>query len=652
MKKLGRTSRSVALLSMSLLAAAATAAATAQAAPITEFTSPQLTSPNDIQPGGDGNLWFLDGGAIGRITPTGTITEFPDTGATMLTALAPGGDGNMWFSDDTPGTQGIGRITPAGTITKFTSANSGLNPGTIPEDMTTGPNGTIWFLDAGTTKAIGEITASGQIREFAYTIDPVPDLNAITEGPDGNIWFVDRGNDPGIGRVDLNDLSGTPITEYPTPMGAMPNDVSSGADGDVYFSDTGTPAIGRVNLGELSTTPITLLTHANGLQTGGMPDAVLSGPAGDVWFDDQYSGHFAVGQVTPAGQIHEIGLSSEPWDITTGIDGNLWLPAGNMMDPFSEGVLRITPTGTVTLVSTGLGPNAAFYDGTNIVSGPDGNLWTIDNMGNPVAIDRVDVQLPPTATTGAATAITTADATIAGTVNPQGNGASVVIDYGTTSALGTTVTAGTLPTSDVNSPVSATLSGLTAGTVYDYRVEAINAYGTATGATQSFTTAAAPVTPPAGVRTPTPTPTTPSVARTLGARVGNQSITVSLPAGAGSATACLAAKGDLPVTLSSTTMTGTHGLKLRVQSAAVFIDRGARRTRTVRHHGHVKRVVVYRPNAVRRRLPATVSLPLKGLSAGVHHLRVTISYTQVVARAHQAQARTVTKTLRTTITVC
>jgi phosphodiesterase/alkaline phosphatase D-like protein len=103
----------------------------------------------------------------------------------------------------------------------------------------------------------------------------------------------------------------------------------------------------------------------------------------------------------------------------------------------------------------------------------------------------------PTATTGAASSLTDTQASIAGTVNPQGESASYAFQYGTTTAYGqqTTLTSAGSGSADV--PVSADLSGLTPGTSYHYRVIATNTSGTTVvGDDKTFaTTGTAP--PPA-----------------------------------------------------------------------------------------------------------------------------------------------------------
>jgi len=97
----------------------------------------------------------------------------------------------------------------------------------------------------------------------------------------------------------------------------------------------------------------------------------------------------------------------------------------------------------------------------------------------------------PIAVTGAATAVAATTATLPGTVNPNGGGATAWrIELGTSpSSLATVAGSGTVADGTAAVPVSAAATGLTANTTYYFRVVAQNAGGTTAGATASFTTA-------------------------------------------------------------------------------------------------------------------------------------------------------------------
>jgi sugar lactone lactonase YvrE len=66
-----------------------------------------------------------------------------------------------------------------------------------------GPDGNMWFTDAGYPSAIGRITPSGQITEFNTGVPGnARRPSGIAAGADGNMWFTDPGQAvPGETRV-------------------------------------------------------------------------------------------------------------------------------------------------------------------------------------------------------------------------------------------------------------------------------------------------------------------------------------------------------------------------------------------------------------------------------------------------------------------
>ncbi|HEV2087937.1 MAG TPA: Ig domain-containing protein, partial [Cryptosporangiaceae bacterium] len=104
----------------------------------------------------------------------------------------------------------------------------------------------------------------------------------------------------------------------------------------------------------------------------------------------------------------------------------------------------------------------------------------------------------PSATTGAATAVTSTSATLNGTVDTKGAQASLFFDHGTDPALGTATSTAALPASATGAETATlTLTGLAPATTYFYRLVAsvVSGSGDAateqdvTGSIRSFTTA-------------------------------------------------------------------------------------------------------------------------------------------------------------------
>jgi phosphodiesterase/alkaline phosphatase D-like protein len=97
--------------------------------------------------------------------------------------------------------------------------------------------------------------------------------------------------------------------------------------------------------------------------------------------------------------------------------------------------------------------------------------------------------LAPTLITYPATAINITIATLNGLVTANGSSTTVWFDYGPTVAYGTTVAATPATvTGNIGTAVSASLTGLTNGATYHYRVSGTNAIGTTNGNDVTFVT--------------------------------------------------------------------------------------------------------------------------------------------------------------------
>jgi YD repeat-containing protein len=138
---------------------------------------------------------------------------------------------------------------------------------------------------------------------------------------------------------------------------------------------------------------------------------------------------------------------------------------------------------------------AVHSDGTVIT-------YTYDAVGNMLtrSVGTGGASLP-TVTTGAASAVATAGATLNGTVSSNGASTMVTFQFGSTMSYGNgaAATQSPLPVGAAGAAVSAAITGLMCGATYHFRAIGVNSVGRTNGANASFTTAACGVAMPMSV---------------------------------------------------------------------------------------------------------------------------------------------------------
>jgi plastocyanin len=173
--------------------------------------------------------------------------------------------------------------------------------------------------------------------------------------------------------------------------------------------------------------------------------------------------------------------------------------------PAGEGTVAQPAPAAVSSLSAGTVYHfqlvATYASGKSTTLGADRTFTTVSPPGAPAAI------------TGAATSVTETGATLAGTVNPDGQPTTYVFKYGTTTSYGQSTEARSADTDKVPHAVSVPVSGLLPGTTYHFELVAENASGPAPGADRMFTTASlssppSEPSPSTTTSTPPPPPTT------------------------------------------------------------------------------------------------------------------------------------------------
>ncbi len=308
-------------------------------------------------------------GAAGA-DPLGEITEFPQGPLVAPVDITTGPDGNLWFTRDA--FEGLTRITPAGETTEFTGLTDNA------DGITTGPDGNLWFTEFN---AVGRMTTDGTLTEF-----PVPGMSGrgIITGPDGNMWFA-QFNQGEIGRMDpLAADPGATLTEF--AVGSNPYSLTIGSDGNIWFTELfGGGALGRMTTAGVYTQfPLPIADRT--------PLGITTGSDGLLYFTERDFG--IVGRIDPnaadpMSTYEEFPVPDSPplQSITTGPDGAVWF---SIQEP--PGFGRLTPAGEMTVYPLSFTET----ESRGITAGPDCNIWQVAGFEEQEAfVARIGTGLEP-----------------------------------------------------------------------------------------------------------------------------------------------------------------------------------------------------------------------------------------------------------------
>ena len=319
----------------------------------------------------------------------------------------------------------------------------------------------------------------GAITDFDFSADH---SRAAAVDMAGNLFVSTDGGS--ITEIVAGSGTQTPFASgftQPTGMDFRPARFVGDSDvGFLYVADTASGTISKISLtGDV--TPF-----ATG---AGMPNYMV----------------FQTVSATPL-PVVVTGVASNIGDTTATLNGTV-NPSGSETTYQFEYGLTTAYGNTTTSTSAGNGFTAVPVSAALTGLSP-GTLYhfrvTATNSGGTAngadaTFTTFSVPPPPTPTpapivvTGAATNIGDTTATLNGTVNPNGSDTTYQFQYGLTTAYGNTTTSTSAGNGFTAVPVSAALTGLSASTVYHFRVTATNAGGTANGEDATFTTVSSTV---------------------------------------------------------------------------------------------------------------------------------------------------------------
>jgi virginiamycin B lyase len=226
----------------------------------------------------------------------------------------------------------------------------------------------------------------------AQTIDefPIPTAGSkpqcIAAGADGNLWFTETGASK-IGRI-TPDGQISEFTVHSSSAGLILDlrCLSPGPDGNLWFTTSAVLRVGPVlepkgRIGKITTTGvITLYPHT----FPGELYAITAGPDGAMWFTETTpSQDNTIGRITTTGDHTEYPLPDSGFlivasGITAGPDGAIWFAEAGAQE-----IGRITTDGATIDAF----PTPGFLP-SGITNGPDGNLWFTEG-GTSIGIGQI-----------------------------------------------------------------------------------------------------------------------------------------------------------------------------------------------------------------------------------------------------------------------
>ena len=307
--------------------------------------------------------------SVGR-SSTGIITEYliprlktrPKTFPIGITTA----DGALWIAE-----RGLGKVASMTTGGVVTDQLKIKGKARFPQNVVMGLDGNLWATVGSTNTYHQSIHArdrygavismtTGGVENHVFQLPMYSDPRDITSGPDGNIWFTEfRG---AIGKVTLGGSSGDTLEEFPIPHSHAAFGIAVGPDGAIWFCELFNARIGRI---DPKTDVITMFP----LSKKSGPVHIVGDPNdGYLYVTERFPSKVA--QVTTAGKIvREFALSagSHPEGIALGADGNLYVTEFD-----AAKIAEITlPGGTVTEVDIPTSHSRPW----DIIGGPDGNIW-------------------------------------------------------------------------------------------------------------------------------------------------------------------------------------------------------------------------------------------------------------------------------------
>ena len=396
--------------------------------------------------------------ALRATTPTvttGSATNVTTNTATLNgTVNANGLSTTVWFN------YGITSGSYTGTTT--TQSVSGSSDTSVSSDISGLLPSTTYYYRIAAQNSAG--TAYGS--EVSFTTTPTP---TDTIAPSGSI-SINNG---------ASYTNSTTVT--------------------VTLSATDTVGVTGYYLSTSSSTPVASASGWNSVTSttsyaGSVSYSLVSGDENKTiyaWFKD-FSGNVS----STASDSIILDTTAPIVTITSPTSGDTYTATGSTVSLSGNASDSLSGVNSVTWSNdkggSGDASGTTYWSVSNISLSSGDNKITVtakDNVGN-TSTDTITVtytaSTAPTVKTGSATNVTTNSATLSGTVNANGLSTTAWFEYGTLSGLYGSKSSTQTVTGSNDTTVSITITGLTSGTTYYYKIVAENNSGKSEGSEMSF----------------------------------------------------------------------------------------------------------------------------------------------------------------------
>lgn len=340
------------LLVLAFSALIAAGCSTRQAMPNLHGATPGVGNPNVRQTGDIPVSWrrFHWGGVNGPYFPT----------------ILVGPDKAMWYNDYFD--DQLIRMTMTGSVTRFPL--SSFNPNAF----VVGNDGKFYVGSQGQAH-IDVVTTAGAVNQLTIPSGDVVSYNGATLGPDHNVYMVE---DKHVAKV----TTGGTITEVTFSDASTSNyydGITTGPDGNLWVTEYFNSALVKVTPGSPPTMGAPFALGCNPYQ--------IASAGGFLWIPCTNN---TLLQVNTSGLIINTwptvsyGFQTQGNEITTGADGNVWFGTNNAGDPLGQ--FNVT-----TDALTYFYPPSVYAGANGLVSGPDGNMWTVDSNTRTVDVYIINV---------------------------------------------------------------------------------------------------------------------------------------------------------------------------------------------------------------------------------------------------------------------